>query len=220
MKINLEKLQAEKAAQVESFLKQLTAQMAELPTLVVIGGFAVRAHGAKRLSLDGDIMVTHSTHGELRDQFTLFKNPRLGKEQFSTPFGAEIDVYVEDQHKLRIPFDEIQAYVEKRNGLWVACAEHLLILKLDALRDRRHSDKGAKDIEDIFVLVSQAQFKHQPVLKDRMTADDWRLLDEIIGTPGHWQQFTQHDHKKAAMLQKKALGTLKALRGPRSKDVE
>ncbi len=58
------------------------------------------------------------------------------------------------------------------------------------------------------------------MLEERMTTDDWKLLGEIIGTPGHWQQFTQHDHnKKAATLQKQALARLKALVRPAKREV-
>jgi hypothetical protein len=96
MKLDTKALLAQKAEKIEKFLQELTAKMAEKPTLVVIGGFAVRAHGSKRFSHDADIMVDYRTHGELRDHFTLYRNPRLGKEQFLTPFGADVDVYVEN----------------------------------------------------------------------------------------------------------------------------
>ncbi len=186
--------------------------MAEKPTLVVIGGFAVRAHGSKRFSHDGDIMVDYRTYGELRDQFTLYRNPRLGKEQFLTPFGADVDVYVENQHKLRVPFDEIQAFAEKKSGLWVACAEHLVILKLDALKSRRHSDKGDKDTEDILVLTTCAKLERTSILKQHLLPEDWVLLFEIVDTPGNWQKLTQNNYKKASALQREAQAVLKALR--------
>jgi hypothetical protein len=212
MKFDPKALLAQKAERIEKFLQELTAKMAEKPTLVVIGGFAVRAHGSRRFSHDGDIMVDYRTHGELRDQFTLYRNPRLGKEQFLTPFGADVDVYVENQHKLRVPFDEIQAFAEKKNGLWVACAEHLVVLKLDALKSRRHSDKGDKDTEDILVLITCAKLERTSILKQHLLSEDWALLFDIVDTPGNWQKLTQNNYKKASALQKEAQATLKALR--------
>jgi hypothetical protein len=207
------------SAQIEQFLKELTAQVAEQPTLIVIGGFALRAYGATRHSHDGDIMVDFRTHGELRDQFTLYRNPRLGKEQFRTPFGADVDVYVESQHRLRVPFDEVQAHAEKKNGLWVACPEHLLILKLQALKGRRHTDKGDKDLEDILVLLTHVQFTRTEILKRHLASDDWALLEEVVGTPSHWQRLTKNNFKKAAALQAQAQASLTKLQAS-TKDIE
>jgi hypothetical protein len=200
------------AAQIEKFLQELTASEAEKPTLVVIGGFAARAHGAQRLSHDGDIMVDNPTYGALRDRFNISRNQRLGKAQFSTPFGADIDVYVEKTHKLRVPFDELQAYAEKRRGLWVACAEHLLILKLAALKERRNSDKGEKDTEDILVLISQTPLERTDILKKHMFPADWELLEDVVSTPGNWQSFAKNNYRKAAILQEGAEATLRSLK--------
>jgi hypothetical protein len=213
MKIDIKTLQAQHVAAVEKFLQELTAEVAEKPTLVVIGGFAMRAHGAKGFSHDGDIMVDQPTYGALRDRlrFNLSRNPRLGKNQFTAPAGFEVDVYVENQHKLRVPFDEVQAYGERKNNLWVACAEHLLILKLDALKDRRHTDKGEKDIDDILVLMMPGRFEHADLLKQHMRPEDWELLAEVVENPGNWQRLTENNYKEAATLREAALATLKLL---------
>ena len=210
MTLDKNAFEANRGEQIEKFLRDLTERMAEQPTLVVIGGFAVRAHGAKRFSHDADVMVDYRTYGELRDQYTLHRNPRLGKEQF-TADGIETDVYVENLHKLTVPFDEIQAYAQRKNGIWIACEEHLLVLKLDALKERRHSDKGDKDIEDIFVLLTRTKLEQQAILKDHMTSEDWEMLSDVVGTPGNWQKYTNNNHKEAAELQKMAQATLNRL---------
>ena len=106
----------------------------------------------------------------------------------------------------------IQAFAEKKNGLWVACAEHLVILKLDALKSRRHSDKGDKDTEDILVLTTCAKLERTSILKRHLLSEDWALLFDIVDTPGNWQKLTQNNYKKASALQKEAQATLKALR--------
>lgn len=212
MKINPNDLAKAKAQAIEVCLRDLTAKFAEQPCLIVIGGFAIKTYGAERFSQDGDIMVDFRTLGELRDQFILHKNPRLGKEQFLLSTGAEVDVYVENQHRFRVPFDEIQAYATRRDDLWVACPEHLLVLKLDAAKDRRHTDKGDKDIEDILLLLTKATFENKQLLKDHLSSDLWGLLDEIVSTPGNWQKYAKNNYKVAAEMQAQGQALLNTLK--------
>ena len=112
----------------------------------MIGGWAVHAYGAKDLSFDGDAMVSLVAHGTLRDEYELTRNSRMQKEQFTAPTGHSIDLYVEHQHGLKVPFDELQAFCQQKDGLFVPCPEHLLILKLVAAKGRAGSAKGQKDV--------------------------------------------------------------------------
>jgi hypothetical protein len=193
---------------IEKFLKELTARYGDIPAVIVIGGFAVRAHGASSFSHDGDIMVDMSTYGDLRDQYIVFKTERLGKSEFRTPSNIEIDVYVENQHKLKIPFDEAQAYAVKKNDLWVACVEHLLVLKLDALKDRHNTDKGDKDIQDMLLLLTRGAITHPELLHKHLNSEDWAKLEDIASTAGHWQKFAKQNYKEASTLQARALAVL------------
>jgi hypothetical protein len=220
MKLPDEAKRLEQQAQlIEKFLRELTEQYGEIPAVIVIGGFAVRAHGATRFSHDGDIMVDMGTYAALRDQYTVYKAERLGKSEFRTPSNIEIDVYVENQHKLRVPFDEAQAYAVKKKGLWVACVEHLLILKLDALKDRGNTDKGEKDIDDILLLLSRNEIAHPDLLKRHLRSGDWSILDEVIDTAGNWQRFTNQNYKESATLQERVIAALKAIK-PTTPDFE
>ena len=115
-----------------------------------IGGIAVFAHASAEaatakyagMSHDADLMILLPDFADLRDIEALTPNRRLGKQQFSRD-GFEFDVYVEGQHNLPVPADEAVAWAEMKNGLRVACAEHLLILKLKAYVDRKGTGKGA-----------------------------------------------------------------------------
>lgn len=124
--------------------------------LVFIGGIAVYAHAKSNPdtesfaaeSHDADFMIMLSEFTDLRDIEALTPNRRLGKQQF-VKRGFEFDVYVETQHHLAVPVAEAVSEGMMRSGLRVACPEHLLILKAKAMRDRRGSQKGDKDEDDV-----------------------------------------------------------------------
>lgn len=139
------------AAQIKAHLQRVSESLGK--EFIVIGGWAVHAHGASQLSLAGDAMISVIANGVLRDEFIVTPNPRLGKQQYQAD-GFDVDLYVEHQHKLRVSFDEIQAHAVQREGMWVACPEHLLILKCGAISNRGATPKGAKDKRDLLSLLS------------------------------------------------------------------
>jgi hypothetical protein len=145
-----------------------------------IGGIAVYAHAKAAadelakfaaMSHDADFMILLPDFADLRDVEVLTPNRRLGKQQFVKD-GFEFDVYVEGQHNLPVPADEAIAASEVKSGLRVACLEHLLILKMKAYEDRKGSDKGKKDEDDVMRLL--------------LLGDTWRaellsrLTDEMV----------------------------------------
>ncbi|MSP90714.1 MAG: hypothetical protein EXR79_02730 [Myxococcales bacterium] len=130
------------------------------PGVVFIGGVAVFAHTRAStryadliaFSHDVDFMISVADYTDLKDLEQLTPNRRLRKCQFFK-HGIEFDVYVEGQHDLAVPYDEAGAHSELRSGIRVACLEHLLVLKLHALDDRRGSAKGDRDAEDVLKLL-------------------------------------------------------------------
>lgn len=130
--------------------------------LVFIGGVAVYLHvshvdppeGFIEFSHDGDFLISLSDFTVLRDLEEVTPNRRLAKHQI-IKHGVEFDVYVERNSHLLVPYEEamsastvIEAPAIGR-GIRVASPEHLLVLKLDAYRDRRGSGKGEKDERDL-----------------------------------------------------------------------
>ena len=168
-----------RAEAIREFLVDLSEHFER--EFIVIGGWAVHAYGAKNYSLDGDAMISYEVQGTLRDSYEVTKNARMHKEQFRCPTGDDIDLYVERQHRLPVPFAELQAYCRLQAGMWVACPEHLLILKLGAWRDRGHTPKGQKDRQDMINLLDRArtEFRHPELLAERLTAPDWEDLEAI-----------------------------------------
>lgn len=119
---------------------------------IVIGGWAVHAWGKRDYSLDGDAMVSFEALGVLRDEFLVTPNPRMNKQQYQL-HGFDVDLYVEQQHKLPVSFDDLSLKAKVKEGMWVACPEHLLALKCAAAKDRSGTPKGDKDKQDIVLLV-------------------------------------------------------------------
>ncbi len=170
--------QLDLAERIKEHLIKISRSMPK--EFIVIGGWAVHAHGAKEYSFDGDAMVSFVAHGVLRDEYPVVPNPRLDKCQYHYQ-GFEIDLYVEHQHKLRVPFEELQAYAQEKMDMWVACPEHLLVLKLGAIKDRGHSPKGQKDKEDVAkLLMVIAPQPNCALLNSHLNDDDIKVIYEIV----------------------------------------
>jgi hypothetical protein len=151
--------------------------------IAFIGGIAVYAHVMAAaaeiakfaaMSHDADFMILLPDFADLRDIEVLTPNRRLGKQQFSKA-GFEFDVYVEGQHDLPVPADEVIAWSQIKQNLRIACPEHLLILKLKAYEDRRGTGKGSKDEDDIIRLLLVAEHWRSDGLT-RLTDD---MLDHL-----------------------------------------
>lgn len=128
----------------------------ELSGVVFIGGVAVYLHSIMKerslivpeASHDADFMVSLSDYGVLKDQEEITSTPRLSKHQMFLNH-VEFDIYVEKINRLVVPYDEVYANCDQVEGMNIACLEHLLVLKLEALTSRGHSSKGDKDRRDI-----------------------------------------------------------------------
>ena len=158
--------------------------------VVFIGGIAVYLHsiagGADKnspfveFSHDADFYISVSDLSDLRDIEEVTPNRRLSKYQFIKN-GIDFDVYVERQSGLRVPWSEIAQHSVLLDGIRAAALEHLLILKLDAYRDRGASAKGRKDERDlarIVYLLSLRKPKRVLVEKHLAKADE-TLLQKV-----------------------------------------
>ena len=156
----------------------------DLPDVVFIGGVAVYLHLAEKAlatipleaSHDADFMISFSDYGVLKDEEELTSTPRLAKHQMIVD-GVEFDVYVERLNRLVVPYDEILAYSTVARQIRVACLEHLLILKLEALGHRGHSSKGDKDRRDVIKIGLMLGRRTRPELVDPYMRED--LADHL-----------------------------------------
>lgn len=141
--------------------------------LVYIGGIAVYLHALNHpasrelaeFTHDADLYIALADMGDLRDQESLTPNRRLSKHQLILR-GFEFDVYTERQSALIVPYADVIAHAQRISDIRVASIEHLLVLKLEAYRDRRHSTRGEKDAKDILRLAAVAAARRQAFRTD------------------------------------------------------
>ena len=137
------------------------------PHITFIGGIAVYCHAKSNpktetlasFTHDGDFMIAAADFPDLRDIEYVTSNRRLNKHQ-TIKNDIEFDVYEQHTSKLVVPVEEVLAASQIKNGIRVACLEHLLAMKFDAYLDRKNSAKGEKDENDlcqILILMSDAE---------------------------------------------------------------
>ena len=127
-----------------------------LPGVVFIGGVAVYLHACEAAvativpesSHDADFMISFSGYGCLKDMEEITYNSRQCKHQMIVD-EVEFDIYVERLNGLIVPYDDAYAQADTIGTVQVACLEHLLVLKLEAFKSRKHSSKGEKDRRDM-----------------------------------------------------------------------
>jgi hypothetical protein len=187
---------------IRGFLVRMTETFGN--QFITIGGWAVNAYACKGKSLDGGAMISFQTEGSLRDSYIVEKNPRMKKSQMLCEANCDIDLYVEHQHGLKVPFDEVQAYCQKKAGLVVPCAEHLLVLKLQAFKERRNSPKGNKDQEDMLQILAKVPFEHPEILERYLEEEDLEILLETTKNVPCSLRITSENAQAAKQLRNQA----------------
>lgn len=171
----------------DKILKICWALSDDLDDIVFIGGVAVYLHAVKRASdlvppeasHDADFMISFEDYGTLKDLEEIVPNTRLAKHQMVVE-NVELDVYVERLNRLVVPYDEVFANSTTIDGTRVACLEHLLVLKLEALMNRGHSSKGEKDRRDVakIGLLLKNHVK-KSLVEPYLRPDTSRLLTDV-----------------------------------------
>lgn len=124
---------------------------------LVIGGYAVAAHGHARATFDVDFLVRRTDQEAWFDRLTAAGLSRFGHTvnfaQFTQPAGGDgLDLmFVDDK-----TFTRLQESSESRDfgpsRARVPCLDHLLALKLHALKQTL-AHRTAKDADDVEMLV-------------------------------------------------------------------
>lgn len=181
-----------------------------LEDTVLIGGIAVWLHSKTSADLvpectyDADLYVSLSAWAEMRDVYDTTANRRLNKHQAIVQ-GVEIDLYVEHHHGLRLDYATVVAQAISLEGVQVACLEHLLLLKIDALQARQGSAHGAKDRRDvakILVLLSD-QVPDQVVLHGQ--PDDLAVVHQVLRSEAFADIAEGNAHQASALRRRAAL---------------
>lgn len=162
--------------------------------LIYIGGIAVYLHAVNcqetapmaEATHDADFYLSTSDLAVLRGTEELVPNRRQTKLQISKD-GIYLDVYVERQSSLIVPYDLVAAHSVDHGGIRVAGFEELLALKLEAYRDRKGSAKGAKDARDLFRIAAIVELSGADFDANRcasyLTDQHQQLLADVVRSP-------------------------------------
>ena len=177
--------------------------------IVFIGGVAVYLHARAgrvpenwiEFSHDGDLYISLSDFGDLRDTEEVTANRRLTKHQFIKN-GIDFDVYLEYNNGLRVPYADARAHSVVIEQTRVASLESLLVLKLDAFAARRGRAKGRKDERDLIRIAHLMAPPYRPdrrQLKPYVTDRDVELLDTVLRASPEFVKMSS-DHKQTKRL--------------------
>jgi hypothetical protein len=179
--------------------------------VVVIGGIAVFLHARAAASMDlpaeythdADLYVSLPSWADIRDTYTVVPNRRLSKHQITVD-GVEFDLYLEHNNALRVDYGDLATAAVTLDGARVACLEHLLLLKLAALRERWASDHGQKDRRDVAKLLVLLDDREPFWTLAQATEDDLALIDRVQESSAYLELAGGNAHR-AAKLKKRAV---------------
>lgn len=120
---------------------------------IVIGGWGIYlwAHAIK--SKDVDVILTDWNDLEkIKENYEPKKNNRLKKYEIIVS-DIDVDIYLPHYSQMAIPCDQLVTMATVKEGFKVLKPEPLMILKQQALFDRKDSIKGQKDRVDILSLL-------------------------------------------------------------------
>lgn len=121
---------------------------------IVIGGWGIYLWTHAMKSKEIDVLLTRWEDLEkIKKQYELKKNDRLKKYEIIIS-DIDVDIYLPHYSQMIIPCDQLVTMNVTKEGFQVLKPEPLLILKQQALLDRKDSIKGQKDRVDILSLLS------------------------------------------------------------------
>jgi len=181
--------------------------------IIFIGGIAVYLHSINNGSTrtlaefthDADFYISMADMSDLRDIEEVVANRRLSKHQLIKR-GFEFDIYTERHSALLVPYDQIIAHSVQYDELRVASLEHLIVLKLEAYRDRCDSSKGQKDAKDLIRLALITSARKKPLVKDLiigyLSEEHMKLLERVKRGP-EFMSLAKGNSKEAKSMREK-----------------
>lgn len=142
---------------------------------VLIGDWAVFLYTRALKSKDIDLILEYSQLEKLKEEFSVTKNERLKKYEARND-GLEIDIYLPFYSNLGLPAEEVSKFTHSLEGFIVPQAEILALLKARALKERKNSVKGRKDLLDLVGLFWLDGFDYEKLNK---LAQKYQLMDLI-----------------------------------------
>jgi len=149
---------------------------------ILIGGWAVFLYTKALKSKDIDIIVDYETLEKLKQKFVVVKNERLQKYEIKIQ-EIDIDIYLPFYSQIGLPLEDIKNDCRLLEGFLAPGLETLLLFKTFVYQERRGSNKGKKDLIDIFALLSQKEINwknYQGLLKKYRAEKINQILKEIV----------------------------------------
>ncbi len=163
---------------------QILQQFKKEFDFILIGGWAVFLYTKALKSKDIDIIVDYQTLEKLKQKFTVTKNERLQKYEIKIQ-EVDIDIYLPFYSQIGLPIEKIKSDCHLREGFLVPSMEVLLLFKVFTYQDRKGSNKGKKDLIDIFSLLLQNEinWKEYPkLIKKYQCSKIYNALKEIVAS--------------------------------------
>jgi len=186
--------------------------------IIVIGGYAVFLHTQRRGLLrpertrDGDFMMTRARYEELKRIREVTDNPRLGKHEFKDG-KVGFDIYLEhESNQLPLNYATVSDWSTIINGVRIACLEHLLILKMRAMNDRKESEHGLKDERDIVKIVTMLGNPNPSAFGEHLTEKSLSELEAIEHDAAVFNEIAHGNRHEAAKIRKEYSENFSALK--------
>lgn len=168
---------------------------------ILIGGWAVFLYAKTLKSKDIDIVVEYETLEKLKEKFSVFKNERLKKYEIKLQ-EIDVDIYLPFYSQIGLPLEEIKQNCFLREGFLVPAIEILLFFKVFVYQERKGSNKGKKDLIDIFALLSQKEINWKNycyLIKKYQDKKINEALKEIVANQKAVPELGLSEHKIAKL---------------------
>lgn len=180
--------------------------------IVFIGGIATYLHVQRRpktglpleATHDVDASISAVASSSLRDRYEFTENPRLHKVQIRVE-DIDVDLYPQHIGRLRFSYADLAPYTQRYRGFKIAAIPHLLLLKIDAIKDRGSSKKGAKDRRDVakLLVLLHGSPQAKKLLVGLAAPSDLVDLRAVVKSPA-FMELVHGNAKAASVLRKKA----------------
>lgn len=188
---------------------QILQQIKRKFNFILIGGWAIFLYTKTLKSKDIDIVVDYDELEKLKKEFNVFKNERLKKYEIKIE-EVDIDIYLPYFSNLGFPVEELKNYCQSIEGFLATTSEILLLLKVQVFNKRKGTNKGKKDLIDIFSLLKEEEIdwqEYKKIIKKYNLQEINQNLKKIITTATSIPELSLGNHQ-IAKLKKKILKEL------------
>jgi hypothetical protein len=183
--------------------------------IVFSGDIATLLHVQRRPKADLPLEVMHDVGASISAVATVLLRDLAvfgaGRWQIRVE-NVDVDLYPPHVSQLRFPYLDLVPHAQRYRGLSIASIPHLLLLKVDAIEDRGHSGKGAKDRRDAakLLVLLHGSPQVQKLLAGLASPDDLAILRGVVKSAA-FMEIARGNAKQASVLRKRAAAALDAV---------